>query len=34
MWKPSVGVGGYGRDLVGQPSGSKVRERDDLEDGP
>ncbi len=34
MWKPGLGVGGYGRDLVGQPSGGKVREGDDLEDGP
>ncbi|TML45032.1 MAG: hypothetical protein E6G19_06375 [Actinobacteria bacterium] len=32
--KPGVGVGGYGRDLVGQPSGRKVRERDSLEDRP
>ena len=34
MRKPGVGVGGYGRDLVGQLSGRKVRERDDLEDSP
>src|SRR5207247_5634765 len=32
--KPGVGVGGYGRDLVGQPSRGEVRERDDLEDSP
>jgi hypothetical protein len=32
--KPGVGVGGYGRDLVGQPSRGKIRERDGLEDRP
>ena len=32
--KPGVGVGGYGRDLVGQLAGGKIRERDGLENSP
>jgi hypothetical protein len=32
--KPGVGVGGYGRDLVGQPAGRKIGKRDGLENRP